>query len=230
MSSREKTELDRFPTERESKDRAYELSQDLGIPTVGWLIKQVVTSPLQKRQEQWFEDVRQVLEKHEQEIKGLSETNPTKLDELLTLIGQSYNAASRTHLADKRAMFCSVIKSTIIDQADFNLASYYIRLIDEFQPIHIKLLNSYGEPERLYMSQFEAITASRSTDVRIGQLAAMSYPEFSDFIGVAENDLEVRSLIDRNGETSVRQGQMKLRGALTSMGTSFLKHVRADEI
>lgn len=193
---------------------------------VGSAIRQLIEAPLKRRQVKWFEEVRQLVLDHEATLTRLAAQDPQRLDEVLSVIAMSYSAAVRTHIEEKRAMLLKAIENTIVRDTDFDLLSYFVRLIEDFQPVHMKVLKAYEFPEPLYERKVAEIYQDKGTDVYIGRLVVVDNPKLSIYVEAAEQELESRSLIARNGTTKIKSGEIVLRGCLTELGRLFLDHIQ----
>ncbi|MEO1244602.1 MAG: hypothetical protein AAFX56_02865 [Pseudomonadota bacterium] len=213
--------VDKYPRDLTVHDRAHDIAQDTGIPFLGSLTRQLIESPLKKRQLDWFDRVQEVLANHADELEELKRSERTdRIDEVLSIIAQSYSSASKTHNPTKRSWLANSIENSIVSEIDYDVISAYVTIIDYLQPLHIKLLLAFSKPLPLYEKHFET---TRSNNVLT--LFKQDAGQLRDFVDVAANDLVSRGLIDLSLKSSLLRGRVELVGSATDFGRSFLNFV-----
>ena len=107
----------------------------------GELFKFIVTPSLEKRREQWMENVaaliRELQQKTEPSLDDLKAN-----EEFQTLLIEASQVALRTHLEDKRKRLIGVLKGNVEGKIPFDQASIRVRILDQLLPIHLQILHN----------------------------------------------------------------------------------------
>jgi hypothetical protein len=196
-------EIQKYPAEPDAKDRIRDLAQDLGIPGVGFLVKQAIPASLELRQQKWFDGIRDVLTRHEELLRQLAEENAPRTDEILSLIAEGYTFSSRTHLEDKLNMFLLSIENSILEEKEYEIASVFLRLVSELQPIHFKLLSVYADPRKFFPDEAVIIPLEGHTDILMRQLIKAETERMAEYVPIAEKNLESHALLNLTEMTKI---------------------------
>lgn len=142
-----------YPPKRTFVDGAHQAVKIalLAVPHVGGSIAElfaaIVLPPLEKRRQQWMEDIAA-------EIKKLQELSRVEIDALLqderfaTLLIQATVVVLRNHHQEKReALRNAIVNAVISTQGVSDLHLAFVRFVDELSPAHVRLLKTIKDRE-----------------------------------------------------------------------------------
>ncbi len=159
------------------------------IPAASELFEYFVTPPLQKRLDEWREDVAEALRKLELE-RGIDLTKLQSDEQFISIVMHATTIAMRNHQIEKlTALKNAIINSASPSRSKEDLHLMFIRFIDELTPIHVKLLSFLVREEmtirdvKSYPQLYDAFDKEHHH--------ALSPDEFKMTCG----DLEIRSLV-----------------------------------
>jgi len=147
-----------------NSDAAYSATKAISnlIPLVGGTVTEIfcsiVNSPIEKRRNEWIQEVVDTLEKLEAQRNGIVQELANNEEFISLLIAASVHAF-KTHLIDKR----NKLKAALINSIDANLSydvkQIYLNFIDELTLTHIELLKFvYQREARLHnVNQYHKI-------------------------------------------------------------------------
>jgi hypothetical protein len=163
-----------------------------GIPCVGGptaeILAAIVHPPLQKRLEQWREDIAAA-------IRKLQDSN-FEIDALLqdegfaTMVIQATVVVLRNHHQEKReALRNAIVNTALSTQGASDLHLAFVRFVDELSPAHVRLLRAikYREREIAPLKSYPEIY-HRISEEALGKTSA-------DFFKMYCLELEARGLI-----------------------------------
>jgi hypothetical protein len=141
------------PKDKTAGDVAYQVTRaGLGmVPVAGSpmqvAFENIFTEPLAKRRQEWLETLAGVVSELQEKVAGLT---PEKLAENPAFVSLSLHAsqmALRTHQKEKLAALRSAVFNSALPGAiDETLQMVFIRLVDEFTPVHLRMLAVLNDP------------------------------------------------------------------------------------
>ncbi len=148
MSKKDKTTKGSYPTEKTLGDDIHTLARTVtGLVGATELLNHLVTPPLEKRRNEFFEDVGKRLKDLEDQgvisLEKLSENE--KFIDITILATQ---AALRTSIKEKKdALRNAIIKSAKPVSPELAIQQMFINYIDYFTVWHIKILDFVNDPK-----------------------------------------------------------------------------------
>ena len=144
--------MENYP-QKNWKDLGYQVIRGgLGaIPTAGGplsvLYETVFSAPLDKRREQWLITLRVIVEELCSKVKELSPEKLSQNETFVTVCLHASNIAIRTHQEEKLNALRNAVFNTVKDaDVDENKKLIFVRLIDVFTPLHLKVLVFLSNP------------------------------------------------------------------------------------
>jgi hypothetical protein len=169
------------------------------IPMVGSVATEVFSSfietPLSRRRQVWMESVAEVLRDLSLN-RGFSLEDLRDNDAFVDTVLQATHAASRTSQAEKlRALRNAIFNAVLPGSPDEEMQRYFLGLVDELSPWHLRILNLFDHPQRW----FQENSKSWPSNVISGGLDTVlkaAYPQLADKRDLY--DLIVKELHDRS--------------------------------
>lgn len=198
------------------------------IPYVGGpaaeLFAAIVHPPLQKRLEQWREDIAAA-------IKKLQESGRIEIGVLLrdegfsTMVIQATVVALRNHHQEKReALRNAIVNATLSPQGASDLHLVFVRFVDELSPTHVRLLKTIKnrEGEISYLKSYAEIFHLISKD-GLGELS-------TDLFKMYCLELEARGLIRISSDIDDFPGMYEAGALLLEETRIDLPRIRISEV
>lgn len=211
-----------FPTNEEFGDALHRVTKALAsvVPTLPEVVDYALAPPLKTRQQKWFASVARELNRLAREVSQLKQEHQ---QEFLTAFIQVSKAAMETHDSEKHRILINALRNTVLTSGDFVKRYYFLRLLQEFQPLHVKVLDMFRHPNKLLEEFHRTEPSVRDLSVLAMKLA----PELATVLVAVLRDLEGRSLLDPIRERFVEGVNVQVKGTLTDMGREFLDYVQA---
>jgi len=184
----------------------------------------VVSAPLEKRRNEWMEQVGGRLRALEAE-RGISLVELQQDEEFIDTVVQASTVAMRTSQEDKReALLNAISNSTSSTTVQAAIRQMYLRLIDDFTEWHIRLLKLFSDPPRWFSDH----NVKPPRNIAMGSLAQVleaAYPELMNkrsFYDQVWRDLNNAGLVSTDSLQSgmTERGMMEQRA--TERGKEFL--------
>jgi hypothetical protein len=127
------------------------------IPFVGSpfeiIFSKYYPSPIDKRRDNLLQSVSDGLDKLKEQHKELNPESLVKNDTFVTILLNAVSIAIKTHQREKiEALRNAVLNTAIRIDIDENLQAVFLRYIDDFTPLHMKMLALLQNP-RMYMER-----------------------------------------------------------------------------
>ena len=143
------------PSNKSGGDAAHEISKAVlsVVPVASGpliaLFENIFTAPLNKRKQEWFEHLANVITEIEDKLEGMTPENLSQNDMFITAALQASQIAIRNHKEEKiealrNALFNSVKPTAPSEDKQL----IFLRLIDELTPWHLRLLGLLNNPQR----------------------------------------------------------------------------------
>lgn len=195
---------------------------------VAEIFESVFTAPLERRKEEWLQQMGSAINELYKKVNGLSPDDLSKNDEFISACLQASNIALRSHQKEKLEALRAAIKNTVLmKDMDYIKKSMFIRLIDEFSPLHLRIMDMYVRPD-WYQQQLR--TKNPNTQTLYRNLATIwdaYYPDIKStdaILNLAERDILIRGLsYFESMQTPNISGQL-----LSPLGKEFFEFIRDE--
>jgi len=200
------------------------------IPWIGGtaveLFNAVVSPPLEKRRDEWREEIGQALQRLEREkgidLKALGD-NPAFIDTVL----QATQVALRDSQEEKRRALRNAILNAALPAApDQSLQQMFLNYIDTFTVWYLRLLKLFNDPRG-----WAQANNHRFPDLYSGELSTIlesAYPELRgkrDLYDQVWKDLYLRGLVNTEGLYGIMTGGGLMQSRTTESGKCFLAFI-----
>jgi hypothetical protein len=143
------------PIKKTVGDAAHEISKAVlsVIPSAGGplvaLFENIFTTPLNKRKQEWFEELAGVVTEIQDKLEGMTPEKLSQNEMFITAALQASQIAIRNHKKEKiealrNALFNSVQPTAPSEDKQL----IFLRLIDELTPWHLRLLGLLNDPRK----------------------------------------------------------------------------------
>jgi hypothetical protein len=202
------------------------------IPWVGGsaaeIFGAIVMPPLQKRRDQWIEDIAKGLAELREKRPGLDIDEFLKSDQFITAILDATQIALKNHKKEKLdALKNSILNSAVEPGLDQDVRMVFLRYIDELTPWHLRILAYFQDPAGWLSEHKIAMPELMMGGLTEGVFRA--FPELKKEGVLYQQivaDLKARGLLE-----SFSDGTMSLQGILASrtseLGRKFMRFIRA---
>jgi hypothetical protein len=147
--------MEKMPEERSAGDFARDIGRAAVslVPVAGGplqvLLEAVFGSPLEKRKQEWLQQLAGVVDELQARIEGLTPEKLAQDDAFVTVALQATQAAVRNHRREK----IDALRNAVLNAAiDHSLAdddkSMFVRLVDQLTPWHLQVLAVLDDPVR----------------------------------------------------------------------------------
>lgn len=122
----------------------------LGAP-LSELMSLLIASPLEKRKEQWLNDIAERLLVVEEKISGFSIAELADNEQFITCVTTASQIALRNHQKEKlEALKNAVLNSACDIDIEENLQLMFLNIIDRYTPWHLNILRFLDEPQEWF--------------------------------------------------------------------------------
>ena len=195
------------------KDIGYALAKaGIGsIPLVGAaaseLLQLLVTPPIEKRRNEWMNDIGDRL-KNLEELESIDLETLRDNDIFIDVVIKTTQEALKTNESEKLEYFKNAIVNTAIDEnPDISEIQIFLNLISNFTVWHIRLLKLFDEPSD-WFSQRE-ISVPNFMGASLSSILEIGYPELKgkrEFYDLIWSDLERAGLHNTSGLHTTMSG------------------------
>lgn len=200
----------------------------VGSPAVE-LMSLLITPPIEKRRNEWMEEVADKLCQLQQEEKLRVEDLPSN-DTFIDTVLHATQAAVRTSSECKRtALRNAVLNSALPNAPDETKRQLFVRLVDDCTEWHLRILDLLHDPIAWFEARKRAVPEFTFTG-SLERLLHEAYPEAkpqADLLDLIAKDLHLRGLLGTAG----LRGMMSARGTTerhsTELGGEFLGFIRS---
>lgn len=218
------------PPNREPGDIAHAIARAglSSIPVVGGAVTELfqllISPPLEKRRDQWMNEVGQALkdlqEKQAIELEVL-QSNEIFIDTVL----QASQIAMRNSQEEKRKALCNaVINSALPNSPEQSLQQIFLSYIDVFTVWHLRLLNLFQNPPEWAQLNNHQFPSNRMTS-SLSVILTSAFPELGENRPMYDqiwNELYSRGLVNTEGLHTMMTPQGALESRVTELGMKFL--------
>jgi hypothetical protein len=120
------------------------------IPVAGGaaveLFSAIVTPPIERRRREWMRNVGEALAELQSKVHTVDVARLSENEEFVTLLIAATQLAIKNHAAEKiDALRNAVLNSACGHNADEDLQEMLLSLVDQFTPLHIRLLKTFHD-------------------------------------------------------------------------------------
>jgi hypothetical protein len=220
-----------FPIEENAGDHAHRIARSAlsFLPLVGdtavEILNYIISTPLEKRRNAWFQSLGEKVLKLER--SGKVDVDELKQNELfVTIVMQATQAAIRSHEDEKLEALRNAVSNTALNcSIDESIQQMFIRFVDEFTPWHIRLLKLLQNPHAWFLSNNK-----RPPSMSIGgskmQMIKTAFPELQveAFVEQMARDFNGRGLAGE-GLKTMMTGSGVMAPSTTELGNRFVSYI-----
>ncbi len=191
------------------------------------LFKAVMTPPLDKRRNEWMDDVGQRLQRLEKE-RDISLEDLKNNDEFIDAVMSASQAVLRTSQAEKKEALRNAVINTAIGQApEESIQQMFINFISEFTPWHLKLLELFQDPQ--VWAEKNNHQFPNYSGAGLSSIIENAFPQLDgqrSFYDQVAKDLHIRGLIVPDNLHITITGRGLMERKTTAAGNQFLKYIK----
>lgn len=199
------------------------------IPIVGGplaTLSELFDGPLTRRRQRWFEELSKAQSELERRVDELSKPLDQN-EEFITAALNASQIATRTHQQEKLDALRNAVKNSALRHApDENLQLMFLRFVDEFTPLHLRVLAVFDNPREWVADTGRGFQISMGG---LGTVITHCVPELAhnnDLSIQIYRDLQNRGLLEQGTGLNVSMTQEGLLSRRTSsLGKEFLKFI-----
>lgn len=200
-----------------------------GVPLIGGaaaeLISKVIAPPLEKRRNQWLDDIAERLKSLEGAVDGFRVEDLSQNETFITVVMHATQIAIRNHQQEKLEALRNAVLNTAMSKAPENDRQLmFLKFIDELTPWHLRLLRFFDAPET--WGSRHNISYPNWHGGSPGNLLEFTFEELRgqrDFYDQIVRDLHYRGLMSIDSLHT----RMTLRGMFESRTTEMAKEFLA---
>lgn len=143
------------PGEKTVGDAAYEISKAVisVVPVAGGplvtLFENIFTTPLNKRKQEWFEEMADVITEIQEKLDGVTPEKLSQNEMFVTASLQASQIAIRNHKKEKLEALRNALFNCVSPKApNEDKQLIFFKLIDDLTPWHLRLLGLLNDPAR----------------------------------------------------------------------------------
>ncbi len=185
--------------EKSSGDRIHAILKGAvaGAPLVGGvaseLLSMIFGPPLEKRSQQWREEVSEVINELVSN-RGIAVEELQNNDQFVSVVANATQIATRNHQQEKiEALKNALLNSVISETIEESLQNLFLSYIDTLTVWHIKILRAFRNPQQTQQGGRYSSTSSSPSQVLLE-----IYPDLNgkrDFYDLIWKDLFSRGLV-----------------------------------
>ena len=191
------------------------------------LIGFVVTPPLEKRRNEWLNELASDLDALQKTVEGFDVLALSGNDDFLTAIAGGVTVATRTAEQEKRDLLRHAVLNAALGRVpDFDMQSVFIGYLEYLTPLHVQLLRAFADPRAALAEVGSHLEDSLFVGAAPSQIVEEVFSGLKgrqDLYDFLWQDLFQRRLVSSDSP----HGMMTKEGALsprtTSLGQQFLE-------
>lgn len=217
------------PPESSSDDRlraAEKFAVSL-VPYIGGglavLFERVFEAPMERRRQEWLREVGAVIQELCEKVHDLTPEELSKNEAFISICLQASAAALRTHREEKRKALRAAVKNTVLLSIGDVKGSMFVRLLDEFSEVHMRVLDMYANSE----AYVKRLQEQRKGLTHYPAMSGVWDECFSDLnsgdplVKLAERDIVERGL----AHVESLRTSPRTKGVLTPLGEEFVQFI-----
>lgn len=224
------------PPEASKGDVVHTLAK-AGIASLPWIggpgaeiFAFVVLPPLERRRQEWMEEVGEALGKLEQ-AKGIKLEELRENGEFIDVVILATQVALRNGQEEKRAALRNaILNSALPHSPDESLQQFFIQLVDEFTVWYLRILKLFQNPHK-----WAEINNHKFPSLHSGALShvlASAFPELGGSRGFYDQiwkDLNNRGLTNTPSLHVMMTATGLMEGRTSELGNQFLRFIEEPE-
>ena len=189
----------------------------------------VVTPPLDKRRQEWMNEVAE-------KLKALEENNQVDFSKLsqneqfIDTIIQATTIAIKTSEKEKIVALRNAVTNTALDEAPEKTKSQiFLNLVDSFTVWHLKILTFFDNPKAWFQRAGQS-----PPNLMMGSMFSVlksAYPSLAgqdELVDLIWNDLHNAGLHNTSGLKTMMSGDGALAERTTELGKEFIQFISQD--
>lgn len=217
------------------KDIAYATKKGLiaSIPTIGGVASELfslaISSPMEKRRDEWINVIAQQVEEISKQINGISLESISSNDEFISLVLSTTQIALRNHKEEKLIALRNIVKNTLLDiEPNEEYRAVFLSMIDTLTVTHIKLLILFNNPQQYIENNSIPFRTENIMMGNLGQVINACFPELrehKELYTKAFKDLYMNGLLNTESINGTMTGNGLLQQRTTSFGNKFVDFI-----
>ncbi len=220
------------PPHRSKRDLAFSTMRAVAgsIPIVGAaaqeLLGLLVQAPLEKRRDEWVEEVGVGLRQINVRLDTLSDS-PVFID----AVASAVSSAMRTSDQQKRRALRNAVLNSVLPHAPSAMQQQVLlSLVDRLTPLHLAILGLFADPSKWRGPDDRALQRHGSTfNSTPRSVLEDAFPQLAGtnraLADVIWADLEANGLIRRTGIDNAGEGPSVMNKRLTDFGDTFVRFI-----
>lgn len=201
------------------------------IPLIGGsaaeIFAYIITSPLEKRRDEWIESIANKLLELESKIEEFRLSELSRNEEFITTLIYTSQVALRNHQNEKlEALKNIVLNEALLINIEQDKRLMFIKFIDDLTPSHIRLLLFLNDPKVWAINN--NIEYPNWTMGGVATAIEFAIDEFKgnrDFYDQLGKDLYARGLLISGSFHGTVTGDTILAKHTTSLGENFINYI-----
>lgn len=217
------------------KDITYAVAKGLvsSIPVAGAVVSEllgaIIAPPLEKRREEWMNDVGERLKKLEED-EGLDLNSLSTNEQFIDVVLQATTLALKTSQEEKLLAFKNIISNAAKDEnPDSARVHIFLSLVDSFTEWHLRILNLINNPRKWFEERNIKVPSYMMSSIsRLIKDAFTDLSNEDDLIDLIWEDLK-RAGFHRSGDVKTSMsGDGILSKRTTELAIEFLAFISAN--
>lgn len=232
------TEKKYQPPKQDKKDAVYAAVRAglSSIPTFGSaaaeLFQYVLASPLERRRDEWMEQVGEALRELEAnrdvDLEDL-QTNDVFVD---TALHASQLAFQNSQNEKREALRNAIYNAALPNPPEQSLQQIFLSLIDSFTVWHLRILKLFDNPEKWARENDHQFSKTVISGSLARKILTSAFPELRGkraFYDLVWQDLYQKGLVNTDGLHTMMSGQGLSAKRTSDLGTQFLEFVEKPQ-
>ena len=145
-------DLERPESEKWDKGHAAVKAGLAIIPSIGGTVAElfsiIIAPPLEKRRNQWLDDIAERLKSLEGVVDGFRVEDLSQNETFITVVMHATQVAIRNHQQEKlEALRNAVLNAAMLEAPEDDRQLMFLNFIDELTPWHLRVLHFFDDPE-----------------------------------------------------------------------------------
>lgn len=206
------------------------------IPGIGNLASEIfhtiISSPLEKRKEQWMIRIAEGLEELQNKADNFNVETLCENDLFISILNRASQLAISNHQEEKLNALRNAIMNTALDiDIDENEQMMFLNLVDSTTPWHLRLIHYFENPEQRYKER-----NIKPMDYPMGSPVTPLLDFYAElkgkesFINLIVKDLYNNGLFNTENLNAMMTSNGMYASRLTEYGERFLQFISAPEL
>lgn len=193
------------------------------------IFENVFTAPVQKRRDEWLKALSETIQNLTVKVEHLTEESLSRNDRFISSSLHASQIAMRTHKKEKIKYLQNALANVAITENIIeDLEPFFLRLIDELTPLHIRMLDFQCNLDK-YQEGEKKQSKSRNTSDNISIIELWNYNNPEHPINSGPAVMVAKDLFNRGLSRfeSIRNAKGKMT---TKLGDEFLSYISEPSI